>query len=111
MPFLVFYITYPDEATARSISENLVTQRLAACANVFPIQSAYWWEGAVQQEGEWVSILKTSVDLETALEKAILEIHPYETPCITRFEARANAAYEKWIETCCTPELRSGTAQ
>jgi len=108
MPFLIFYITYPDEATARRISESLVTQRLAACANIFPIQSAYWWEGAVQQEGEWVSILKTSLALESALEKAIQEIHPYKTPCIVRFEARANEAYQRWIEACCTPELRSG---
>lgn len=99
MAFLIFYITHPDEATARSISESLVTQRLAACANIFPIQSAYWWESAVQQEGEWVSILKTSVALETALEKAVEALHPYETPCITRFEARANLAYEHWIES------------
>ncbi|MFN0175274.1 MAG: divalent-cation tolerance protein CutA [Saprospiraceae bacterium] len=98
MPFLIFYITYPDEATARSISENLVTQRLAACANVFPIQSTYWWEGTVQHEGEWVSILKTRFGLESALEKAIEALHPYEVPCIMRFEARANEAYEKWIE-------------
>lgn len=109
--FLVFYITYPDEATARSISENLVKQRLAACANVFPIQSVYWWEGAVQLEGEWVSILKTRLSLEDALEKAIEALHPFEVPCIMRFEARANAAYEHWIEACCTPELRSGATQ
>ncbi len=98
MPFLIFYITHPDEATARNISESLVTQGLAACANVFPIQSAYWWLGAVQQEGEWVSILKTRRALESALEKAIQELHPYETPCIMRWEARANEAYERWIE-------------
>lgn len=96
--FLIFYVTYPDEATARRISDSLVEQRLAACANVFPISSAYWWQGAVQHEGEWVSILKTRPALESELEKAILESHPYETPCITRWEARANAAYEKWIE-------------
>lgn len=97
MPFLVFYITYPDEATARSISESLVVQRLVACANVFPIQSVYWWEGTVQQDGEWVSILKTQLALEATLEKAIVALHPYELPCIMRFEARANEGYEKWI--------------
>ena len=98
MPFLVFYVTHPDEATAQRISGAMVEQRLAACANIFPIQSAYWWEGAVQQEGEWVSILKTRPELENALEQAILEIHPYTTPCILRFEVRANASYEKWVE-------------
>lgn len=95
--FLLFYITHPDEATARRISEKLVAQRLAACANVFPIQSMYWWQDAVQQEGEWVSILKTTPELEQALEKAIMALHPYELPCILRFEVRANEAYENWI--------------
>ena len=98
MPFLVFYITYPDEASARSISESLVTQRLAACANVFPIQSAYWWQDVVHNEGEWVSILKTRLSLEKALEQAMETLHPYDVPCLMRFEARANEAYEKWIE-------------
>lgn len=103
MAFLIFYVTYPDEATARSISESLVKQRFAACANVFPIQSMYWWEGAIQQEGEWVSILKTSRTLEAELEKAIEALHPYKVPCIMRLEARANEAYEQWIEACCIP--------
>lgn len=98
MAFLVFYTTYPDEITARSITAQLLNQRLIACANIFPIQSAYWWEGAVQQEGEWVAVLKTRLSLEQAVEAALLEIHPYETPCIMRFETRANAAYAQWIE-------------
>ena len=98
MTFLVFYTTYPDENTARSIATQLLNQRLIACANIFPIQSAYWWEGAVQQEGEWVAVLKTRLSLEQAVEAALLEIHPYETPCIMRFETRANAAYAQWIE-------------
>lgn len=97
MAFLLFYVTHPDEATARRISEHVVKERLAACANIFPITSAYWWQGAVQQEGEWVSILKTPPGLENRLEAAIRQIHSYEVPCIMRFEVRANEAYEQWI--------------
>jgi periplasmic divalent cation tolerance protein len=98
MPFLLFYITHPDETTARQIASQLVTRRLAACANIFPISSAYWWQGAVQEEGEWVSVLKTRLELESALEQAVQELHPYEVPCILRFEVRANEAYERWVE-------------
>ncbi len=97
MAILLFYVTHPDEATARRIAGQMVEQRLAACANVFPIQSAYWWDGAVQTEGEWVSILKTSPCCEAALEKALRAVHPYQTPCFLRFEARANEDYERWI--------------
>jgi len=98
MPFLTFYITHPDEATARRIAGELVQERWAACANIFPIHSAYWWNGAVQNDAEWVSVLKTSLALEHALEAEIERLHPYEVPCIMRFETRANAAYEQWIE-------------
>ncbi|MBL7807799.1 MAG: divalent-cation tolerance protein CutA [Saprospiraceae bacterium] len=103
MPFLLFYTTHPDEATARQIANTLVERKLAACANIFPISSAYWWQGAVQQDGEWVSILKTRLELEIALEKAVQELHPYETPCIMRLEVRANEAYEKWVEDSTVP--------
>ncbi|MBV6441976.1 MAG: Divalent-cation tolerance protein CutA [Saprospiraceae bacterium] len=98
MAFLLFYITHPDEVTARSVSEHLVNKRLVACSNIFPITSAYWWQGAVQHEGEWVSIVKTRMDLEKKVEQEIQKIHPYEVPCILRFEVRANEAYERWID-------------
>ncbi len=104
MAFLLFYITFPDEKTARDISDHLVEQRLAACANIFPISSAYWWQGSVQQEGEWVSIVKTRIDLEQRLEAEVQQLHPYQVPCLMRFEVRANAAYEQWIlESTLTP--------
>lgn len=97
MSLLVFYITHPDKATAQRISDALLDRKLIACSNVFPMTSAYWWEAAVQREGEWVSILKTRPELELAVEQAITQLHPYQVPCIVRFEARANAAYERWI--------------
>lgn len=104
MSFLVFYVTHPDEATARQVSDKLLDRKLIACANIFPMTSAYWWEGAVQREGEWVSILKTRIGLELAVEQAIMKLHPYQVPCIMRFEARANAAYQRWIFENTSPE-------
>lgn len=101
MPFLLFYLTHPDEATARRVTDHLLERRLVACANIFPVASAYWWQGAIQGEGEWVSVVKSPLALEAAVEAEVLKIHPYETPCITRFEVRANAAYEKWIADSC----------
>lgn len=97
MPFLTFYITHPDEATARRIAGDLLQGRWIACANIFPVESIYRWDGAIQNETEWISIVKTSLELEQLLEQEIARMHPYETPCIMRFETRANAAYEQWI--------------
>jgi len=99
MPFLIFYVTYPDKSTAEKISLQVLERKLAACANIFPIQSAFWWDAAIHKETEWVSILKTTLELETTLETTLIEAHPYQTPCILRFEARANDPYENWIRT------------
>ena len=97
MAFLTFYITCPDEAVARQIGTAMVQQQLAACANFFPVGSVYSWNGTMEQDHEWVCLLKTITGLEQALESAVTAIHPYEIPCIMRFETRANPAYENWI--------------
>ncbi len=97
MPILLFYITHPDEATAKKIGESMVRQKLAACANIFPMQSSYFWENEIQNENEWVSILKTVPELEIQLEMALKKEHPYQIPCIVRWEIRANLEYENWV--------------
>ena len=98
MRFALVYITHPGEETAREISNLLLEKRLIACANIFPITSAYWWQGAIQREGEWVSIVKTSLDKWDLLKEEVLRIHPYEVPCILKMEVEANEAYYQWIK-------------
>lgn len=97
MEFLVFYCTFPDKETASRISKDIVERNLAACANIFSMESAYWWDGAVQQEGEYVALLKTRIEYEALLEKALEAVHPYDVPCLMRYEVRANQAYVDWI--------------
>lgn len=97
MAFLILYVTHSSEEEARRIADAAVSARLAACANLFPIQSSYWWDGKMESGEEWVSILKTTPYLEQRMEEFIERLHPYETPCIMRWEVRANEAYENWI--------------
>jgi periplasmic divalent cation tolerance protein len=98
MSFLVFYVTHASLEQAQALSEHLLAERLIACANYFPIQSTYHWQGQIETEAEYVSVLKTSTRLESRVEKRIQALHPYTTPCITRWEVKANAEYEAWIE-------------
>jgi periplasmic divalent cation tolerance protein len=102
MAFLILYVTHADEASARALSQHLLEQKLIACANIFPIQSAYWWQGAVENAQEWVSLLKTSVDMGERTEAVILALHAYDTPCVMRWEVRANESYERWIQESVT---------
>ena len=94
---ILIYTTHSDEAAAKACCDALLKERLIACANIFPIISMYWWEGTITGEGEVVALMKTSAACWDALERKILEIHPYKTPCIIRMEASANQDYEAWI--------------
>jgi periplasmic divalent cation tolerance protein len=99
MAFIIVYITHPDENCARQVSEYLLEEKLAACSNIFPIRSAYWWKNAIQQEEEWVSIVKTTSENWSAVQKAVENKHPYAVPCIMKINVEANEAYENWIAT------------
>ena len=70
---------------------------MVACANIFPIKSMYWWNGTIENEQEYVSIIKTTPENWEISQKEISEIHPYEVPCIIKIEVEANKEYEKWI--------------
>lgn len=91
-------VTYPDERTARDISWSLVEQCLAACSNIFAIGSIYRWKGKVEEAAEFASLLKIRSEDFPAVVDAIKKLHPYEVPCIVRYDiAEGSADYLDWI--------------
>lgn len=99
MSFIIVYTTHPNEVSATKLSNYLVENKYVACANIFPIKSAYWWKGAVESDKEYVSILKTIHENWEALQSKIEAVHPYKVPCILKLEAEANQSYEDWIRS------------
>jgi periplasmic divalent cation tolerance protein len=81
------YITAPPEA-ASDIAETLVEERLAACVNSVPCSPVYRWEGEVHQDEEILLLAKTTAEEYDRLEARVEELHPYDVPCIERFEER-----------------------
>jgi len=94
---MLVYVTHPDEETACALADKIVRERLAACANIHAMQSNYWWLGNLENSNEWVTLFKTNKDAMPQLEKRLLELHPYEVPCIMRWEVQANTSYDDWI--------------
>lgn len=93
------YTTLPDEEAARRTARILVDERLAACANFFPIGSIYRWKGEVQSEREWALVIKTRDALYPRLEARLRELHPYEVPAIVAYAIAAGLPdYLEWIE-------------
>jgi len=94
---ILLYITNPNREHAEKISKHLIEKRLAACTNVFPINSMYHWKGDVENDAEYVCIAKTTPARADDVEKAVAETHEYEVPCILRIPVHANESYYKWI--------------
>ncbi len=99
MSFIIVYVTHANEESAKKLSNFLIENKFAACANLFPIKSLYWWKGNIESEAEYVSILKTTKQKWKSLKTKIKEMHPYEVPCIMKIKAKANQEYEAWIRS------------
>lgn len=97
--YLQVFCTVPTMKEAGFIAETVVEQKLAACCNIIPnIRSVYSWKGEVVKENEILLHIKTHFLKYAALEKKIIELHPYEVPEIIATEIKAaNLEYLKWI--------------
>jgi len=80
--FVFVYSTFPDEAAARRVGQVLVTQRLAACVNIYPpMHSIYEWHGNLESGSEVATFIKTRRTQVGAVIAAARPLHPYATPC------------------------------
>lgn len=97
---LFVYSTAADAAEAERICRILVTERLAACANVLPgVRSIYWWQGKIEEAGEAVLILKTQAARLPALIARMKALHSYDVPCIEAIEVDdGNPEFLAWVE-------------
>lgn len=84
MPTL--YVTAPPDAVDE-LASGLVEQRLAACVNVLECRSVYRWEDSVHDEHERVLLVKTTDDGTEQCWNWIEDHHPYDVPCIERYDA------------------------
>lgn len=90
------YITAPREAAA-DIASTLVEDRLAACVNRVDCASTYRWEGEIHDDEETILLAKTTADQYDDLVERVEAIHPYDVPCIERFEEEDTLhAFAEW---------------
>lgn len=95
----VVFVTASGEDEATQLASAVVEEGLAACANlVGPIRSIYKWDGAVQDDSEWLLILKTSADAVEHLTKAIRDRHSYDCPEVISVPVESgNPDYLAWV--------------
>ena len=78
---IVVLSTCPDEEEAVRVARALVEAQLAVCVNIVPrIRSIYRWKDAVEDESEWLLLIKTKRELFPALTAKLRTVHSYEVP-------------------------------
>lgn len=80
------------------LAEQLIAQRLVACAQLWPIQSVYRWEGQVQSEAEVLLQAKTTKAQLAAVQTFVVEHHSYEIPEVVAMPVvGGHPAYLDWV--------------
>ena len=97
--------TFPDNESAKKIAKLLVERRLAACVQMFPINSVYLWKGEVCDENEIMLFIKSRTALFEQISAAIKENHSYEVPEIIQLPITDGLPdYLNWIDGCVSDE-------
>ncbi|HEX7928561.1 MAG TPA: divalent-cation tolerance protein CutA [bacterium] len=94
------YMTASSVNEAKRISRALVEERLAACTNILPgMTSFYWWQGKIDEGHETVLIAKTREELVERLTARVKALHSYTIPCVVALPmVGGNPDFLKWIE-------------
>jgi periplasmic divalent cation tolerance protein len=96
--------TFPDQETARGISNELVTKKLAACANILPgVESIYRWKEQIESGNETLVLFKLSEDRQSAFQEKLRSLHPYEVPEIIFLPISSGLPeYLRWVTENCS---------
>lgn len=100
MTQILVYVTTASRDEAATISKTIISERLAACANILgAMESVYWWDGVVQSEQEVLIFLKTKSELLEALIARITALHSYTCPCVVALPITdGNPHFLNWID-------------
>ena len=95
--------TFPDAELARRISNQLVSERFAACANVFPsIESIYRWKEKIEKGSETFVLFKVSEARQSAFQDRLRLLHPYDIPEIVFIPVAGGLPeYLEWVTENC----------
>ena len=95
--------TFPDAEIARRISNQLVSERFAACANIFPsVESIYRWKEKIESGNETLVFFKVSENRQSTFQNKLRSLHPYDVPEIIFVPVAGGLPeYLQWVSENC----------
>jgi len=97
---VVLFITTTTAEEARRITDVLLNERKAACVNIVPrVSSFFWWQDKIESAEESLLIVKTKAPLLNEVVKLVKENHSYEIPQVIALPiVGGNRDYLAWID-------------
>ncbi len=90
-PAALVWCPFPDSETARALANQLLKEKLIACANILPgVESVFEWEGECSSSSEVAVVFKTTSDTLETLVSRLGECHPYDTPAIVGWHCNSS---------------------
>ena len=95
--------TFPDAEIARRISNQLVNEHFAACANILPsAESIYRWKDKIESGNETLVLFKVSEVRQAAFQDKLRSLHPYDVPEIIFVPVTGGLPeYLQWVAENC----------
>src|SRR5947207_13042467 len=95
--------TFPNAETARKVSNQLVDEKFAACANILPgVESIYRWKEKIETGNETLVFFKMSEDRQSAFQEKLRSLHPYDIPEIVFVPISSGLPdYLRWVVENC----------
>lgn len=93
-------VTVPSIEEAEKIARKLIVEKLAACVNIVPgLKSLFWWEGKMDEAGEYLLLIKSRLDKMKEVVEAVERTHSYTVPEVIAIPIIAgNKSYIEWID-------------
>ncbi|WP_264687512.1 MULTISPECIES: divalent-cation tolerance protein CutA [unclassified Wolbachia] len=96
---VLVYINFSNLKEAKTISEELLNEKLIVCVNIFPeVNSLYLWEGKINSNCEIVAIMKSRNDQTDKIVEKIEAMHSYDQPAVVIIPiGKANKSFTNWV--------------
>ncbi len=85
-PMRIVLTTYPSRSAALAAVDGALARRLAACAQLVPIDARYWWKGRIASSSETLVLFKTVPKRVGGLFGYLAASHPYDVPEIVEVD-------------------------
>ena len=97
--FGVVSTTLAELGDAERIAALLLEEKLAACVQIFRIDSNYVWKGETNHQPELMLLIKTRATLIREVQATIASLHSYDVPeFLVLSVSGGSEAYLAWLE-------------